>query len=470
MRAVGKALVDAEQGPDRRLAAGRRRSRSGAVSQSPGCSSARGLRAHHPGDLVPPRDVRPVEEAGGQEEDGRQPVGAQHRVGQLVVVAVAVVERQRDVAAAPRRERRGQLVARHDLHVAGEEAQLAVEVVLRRAPQRAGRGPRRRARRCGGSRGRARRATSGGGPGRPRDRTARAPSATVSPRPTVHRLRGSQRSPFRTMLLRWPVCPTRGARRRRPARLARSAAPQGSSRRRRCSSRARRGLLTRNVSARRWRSSAPALRPARPRSTCRWRSRPGSRWPRSSTRTSPGRAPLLAHGAARRRLARHPAGARSPCAPAGTGRPGHAGARPAARVDDAVDRVGERSLAGVDGGQDVVRRGGGASSSSPPPWPHRGTCACSASRSWSARSSRSSSGSPATGDHHHRRRPRPRHPPALLGRRRRPELPRRRPRGGDRARRRVCCRRSAIRSPSSDSAPRSRPSPPRSRRPSRAAG
>jgi hypothetical protein len=93
-------------------------------------------RAHDPADLVPPRDVRTVDEAGRHEERRRQAVRTQRRVGELVVVAVAVVERQRDAAAVPLRERVGQLVAGHDLDVTGEKAQLDVELLLRRAPQR----------------------------------------------------------------------------------------------------------------------------------------------------------------------------------------------------------------------------------------------------------------------------------------------------------------------------------------------
>ena len=71
-------------------------------------------------------------------------------------------------------------------------------------------------------------------------------------------------------------------------------------------------------------------------------------------------------------------------------------ARPAARLDHAVDRLGERALGGLGGGQVVVRRGGGASSCRHAPWPRRATSASWSSPSWSARWYRSSSGSAAT--------------------------------------------------------------------------
>ena len=64
------------------------------------------------------------------------PWARKHGVGEFVVVAVAVVEGQRDMTASRRLQRGRQVVARHDVGVPREEAQLAVKLVHCRAPQR----------------------------------------------------------------------------------------------------------------------------------------------------------------------------------------------------------------------------------------------------------------------------------------------------------------------------------------------
>ncbi len=162
---------------------------------------------------------------------------------------------------------------------------------------------------------------------------------------------------------------------------------------------------------------------------------------------------LPSHGAragARHRLARRGLVGRVPRARRLAGRrwrgpPGHVRPRLAARVAHAVHRVVGRPLRGVGGDQVLVRGGGSLLSRGYGP----GLGAHRASRGFRLRGRgadrcRRRPQRPRRA-HDHRRRRRPRHPPALLGRRGRPQLPRRRPRGRHRA-----CRRPAALRPRSD--------------------
>src|SRR5215218_4990542 len=88
---------------------------------------------HHPRDLIPPRGRRAVEEARRQEEGRRDCVCAQDRKGVLPVVAVAVVERDRETPVAPAHALPEFLEA-DNVEVLGEQAHLGIEVVGRRAP------------------------------------------------------------------------------------------------------------------------------------------------------------------------------------------------------------------------------------------------------------------------------------------------------------------------------------------------
>ncbi len=129
-----QAHVDRAERADRRIATGPvARERCG--QPRPRLEDGTAAAPHHPGDLVPPRDARTIKEAGRHEEHRRDPVGPQDRIGSVVVVAVAVVERQRHTAPPPRPERLGQLVAGDDLHLARQEAHLLGEVVRRRTPE-----------------------------------------------------------------------------------------------------------------------------------------------------------------------------------------------------------------------------------------------------------------------------------------------------------------------------------------------
>ena len=89
----------------------------------------------YPGQLVPPAQARPIEEAGGEEEGGGHPRRAQDREGEIEVVAIAVVEGDEHAAPAPCAEGRGHLVERDDVAGRCEMGHLALELVGRGAEQ-----------------------------------------------------------------------------------------------------------------------------------------------------------------------------------------------------------------------------------------------------------------------------------------------------------------------------------------------
>ena len=393
----------------------------------------------------------------------------------LVVVAVAVVERQRDTTAPPRPERRGQLVA------GDESARWRVRKRSWRSKSSAVALHSRRSwspspdARCGGSPGRAPRATSGRGPGRPRPGTARAPSPPVSPRPTAHRLttipaprRVEGYARVSTCLSPSTRSLTAGA---HPAPLSpgdRAAGCRGGGAL--LVAMVAGGLLTydvelglmldRRVRLRRARAARP---PAGDRGV------DAGGMDRVLALHRAGAA--VRHGPARGRLvgARRPGGGiRAPAAGTG-GSP--CWPRPAARVADAVGGVGERPLAGLARGQGWYVAAAGffvvVSDDGRSPRNVRivGLAFVAGALVSVVVGVTGHGGLTTTAD-----------AVDLATRQRfsggagRPQLPRGRPRGGDRAGAPGCCRRSAIRSPSSDWLPRWRPSRRPSPPPSRVAG